>query len=160
LDIAHELALLGVEVAMVYRRSEAEMSGYAHELDGARLDGVRLLENRQPVAVAREGERVVGVKVVPTVKGAPQSGPEETIPADLIAVAIGQNRATQVAKAFPGVELDAKGRVVVDPNSHRTGNAKVWSGGDCVNGGKEVVNAVAEAKIAVRDMLPLLARGN
>ena len=45
-----------------------------------------------------------------------------------------------------------KGRVVVDPATHRTGNAKVWSGGDCVNGGKEVVNAAAEARVAVRDI--------
>ena len=67
-------------------------------------------------------------------------------------MAIGQNRATQVALAFPGVELDAKGRVLVDPQTHRTGNAKVWSGGDCVNGGKEVVNAAAEAKLAARSI--------
>jgi glutamate synthase (NADPH/NADH) small chain len=153
LDIAHELALLGLEVAMVYRRGEAQMSGYAHELDGARLDGVRLLEGRQPVGIVREGERVVGLKVVPTVDGVAQAGPETVIPADLIAVAIGQARATQIAKAFAGVALDAKGRVVVDPATHRTGNEKVWSGGDCVNGGKEVVNAVAEAKVAVADML-------
>ena len=57
-----------------------------------------------------------------------------------------------MALAFPGVELDAKGRVVVDKATHRTGNAKVYSGGDCVNGGKEVVNAAAEAKLAVRAM--------
>jgi glutamate synthase (NADPH/NADH) small chain len=57
-----------------------------------------------------------------------------------------------VALAFPGVELDGQGRVKVDFSTHRTGNSKVWSGGDCVNGGKEVVNAVAEAKIAARDM--------
>ncbi|KYF50957.1 hypothetical protein BE04_50725, partial [Sorangium cellulosum] len=42
--------------------------------------------------------------------------------------------------------------VLVDPATHRTGNPRVYSGGDCVNGGKEVVNAVAEAKIAARAM--------
>jgi len=61
-------------------------------------------------------------------------------------------RATQVALAFPGVELDQKGRVVVDKATYRTGNPKVYSGGDCVNGGKEVVNAAAEAKAAARAM--------
>jgi glutamate synthase (NADPH/NADH) small chain len=45
-----------------------------------------------------------------------------------------------------------RGRVIVDPATGRTGNPKVWSGGDCVNGGKEVVNAVAEAKVAVTSM--------
>ena len=77
----------------------------------------------------------------------------EDLPADLIALAIGQNRATQIARAFPGVQTDAKGRVVVDPQTHRTGHAKVWSGGDCVNGGKEVVNAVADGRNAARFLL-------
>ncbi|KYG10808.1 glutamate synthase, partial [Sorangium cellulosum] len=65
LDVAHELALLGVDVAIVYRRSEAEMSGYAHELEGARAAGARLVENRVPVEVVREGGRVVALRVAP-----------------------------------------------------------------------------------------------
>ncbi|AUX35709.1 MULTISPECIES: FAD-dependent oxidoreductase [Sorangium] len=156
LDVAHELALLGVDVAIVYRRSEAEMSGYAHELEGARVAGARLVENRVPVEVVREGGRVVALRVAPADARRGAQGPapvaEELVPADLVAVAIGQSRATRVALAFEGVSLDARGRVVVDPATHRTGNPKVYSGGDCVNGGKEVVNAVAEAKIAARAM--------
>jgi glutamate synthase (NADPH/NADH) small chain len=152
LDALHELALLGVDTAMVYRRSEKEMPGYAHELDGARLDGARLIEDRAPLAVTRADGRVTGLRVAHAKDGKATPGHEEEIPADLIVLAIGQNRATQVALAFPGVALDAKGRVVVDRGTHRTGNPKVYSGGDCVNGGKEVVNAVAEAKVAVRAM--------
>jgi dihydropyrimidine dehydrogenase (NAD+) subunit PreT len=53
-----------------------------------------------------------------------------------------------VAGAFPGVALDKKGCVVVDAATKRTGNAKVYAGGDCVNGGKEVVNAVADGRNA------------
>jgi glutamate synthase (NADPH/NADH) small chain len=153
LDALHELAILGVDTALVYRRSRAEMPGYAHELEGARLDGARMIEERVPLAVVREGGAVTGLRVAPAKGGKPIAGaPEEILPADLVVVAIGQNRATQVAQAFPGVALDGKGRVVVDPATHRTGNPKVYSGGDCVNGGKEVVNAVAEARVAVRAM--------
>lgn len=152
LDIAHELALLGMEVTLVYRRSEEEMSGYAHELAGARLDGVRLLENRQPVEVLRREGRVVAVRLRVTRDGKPLPDMEEELLTDLVAVAIGQERAPRVALAFPGVELDTWGRVKVEPLTHRTGNPKVWSGGDCVNGGKEVVNAVAEARLAVQSM--------
>lgn len=159
LDALHELALLGVDTAMVYRRSEKEMPGYEHELEGARVDGGRMIENRLPIAVLRDGEKVTGLRVAPAQGGKRVDGPEEDLPADLIVVAIGQNRATQVAQAFPGVALDAKGRVVVDPATHRTGNAKVYSGGDCVNGGKEVVNAAAEAKVAVRAMCAAFSEG-
>ncbi|MDY7227200.1 FAD-dependent oxidoreductase [Hyalangium rubrum] len=152
LDIAHELALLGVQVSMVYRRSEKEMGGYVHELDAARLDGVRLVESRQPVEVVRKDGKVVAVKLAATREGKPVPGTEELVPTELVVMAIGQERATQVAKAFPGVELDSRGRVKVAAATHRTGHPKVWSGGDCVNGGKEVVNAVAEAKLAVADI--------
>jgi len=149
LDAVHELALLGVHTAMVYRRGRAAMPGYEHELDAARVDGAELIEDRVPVAVVRDGERVTGLRVSPAKDGKPTGEREEDLPADLIVVAIGQARATAVALAFPGVQLDPKGRVVVDGTTHRTGNPKVYSGGDCVNGGKEVVNAVAEARRAV-----------
>jgi len=159
LDALHELSLLGVDVTMVYRRSEREMPGYEHELEAARVDGARLLENRVPVAVRREAGRAVGLLVAKALDGKPVVGTSEELPAELIVVAIGQSRATQVGLAFPGVALDGKGRVVVDPATHRTGNPRVYSGGDCVNGGKEVVNAVAEARIAVRAMSAMFKQG-
>lgn len=158
IDIAHELKLLGVaDVAMVYRRGERAMSGYAHELAHARKHGVRLVEHRAVTAFQRgDGGALSAVTLARTENGKPVAGEEETVACELVALAIGQAVATQVAKAFPGVEVDEQGRVVVDPKTHRTGHQKVWSGGDCVNGGKEVVNAVQEAKLAVRDMLRAL----
>jgi glutamate synthase (NADPH/NADH) small chain len=154
IDIAHELALLGIDdVIMVYRRTEARMSGYKHEMSAARKDRVRLLENRQPLAVEREGHALVGLRVSEAKDGKAIAGTEHVIKADLVVMAIGQNKDTGIAKAFSGVETDEKGRVVVDEHNHRTGNHIVWAGGDCVNGGKEVVNAVAHAKLAVADML-------
>jgi glutamate synthase (NADPH/NADH) small chain len=158
IDIAHELKLLGIdEVAMVYRRAAADMSGYEHELASARKHGVRLIEHRVVAEFQRDpGGKLVGAKLARAENGKAVAGGEETLSCELVALAIGQATATGVAKAFPGVELDKKGNVVVDAKTQRTGNAKVWSGGDCVNGGKEVVNAVQEAKIAVRDMLRAL----
>lgn len=160
IDIAHELALLGVnEVAMVYRRGRAQLSAYAHEVDYGRKHGVRVLENRVVTEYVRDPatKQLTHVKLAHAKEGRAIAGSEELTPVSLVALAIGQNRATEIAKAFAGVEVDSKGRVVVDSATHRTGNAKVWSGGDCVNGGKEVVNAAQEAKLAVRDMLRALA---
>lgn len=158
IDIARELAQLGVgDVAMVYRRSEADMSGYAHEMEGARKDGVRLVENRAPAEVVRDAMGVVtGLRVQRTEGGKPVAGTDETLPCDVIALAIGQARLTEIAKAFDGVTLDGKGRVVVDEATCRTGNAKVFAGGDCVNGGKEVVNAAEHGKRAARAITAML----
>jgi len=146
IDIARELSQLGVpDVAMVYRKTEDVMSGYAHEMVGARKDGVRLIESRQPVSVERDGERVTGLRVSKT-----DGEGEEVLLCDVVVMAVGQSRLTQLAIAFEGVELDAAGRVVVDEATNRTGNPKVYAGGDCVNGGKEVVNAAQHGKLAAR----------
>jgi dihydropyrimidine dehydrogenase (NAD+) subunit PreT len=147
IDIARELALLGVrDVAMVYRKGADAMSGYEHEMEGARKDSVRLIEHRQPVSVVYEREGLRGLEVAAT----DGSGATEIIECDMIVLAIGQSRLTQLAAAFDGVKLDSQGRVVVDEATCRTGNPKVYSGGDCVNGGKEVVNAAQHGKLAAR----------
>jgi dihydropyrimidine dehydrogenase (NAD+) subunit PreT len=148
IDIAHELCLLGVPyVAMLYRGSESSMSGYAHEMAGARKSGLHFFPNIQ-------------VKKINSTNGKLSSfisdQSDQEIESDLMVMAVGQSGGTKVAKFFPQVELDPRSLIVVDAD-YRTGNPKVWSGGDAVNGGKEVVNAVAEAKIAVRSMLEHLA---
>lgn len=159
-DAAHELAILGVEATMIYRGEDSELSAYDHELASGRVDGMRVTTARAPIAIMRDHTgKVQGLKVIQTDYKKPIPGTEEVLPADMIVVAIGQNRATEVALSFPGVELDVKGRVIVDPKTGRTGNPKVWSGGDCVNGGKEVVNAVAEAHAAVKSIHAYLMGG-
>lgn len=160
IDITHELALLGVHSTMVYRGTEKEMSAYEHEIAAGRVDGVSVACSRIPTKVVRDEQgRVTALRVARTENKRAVVGTEEDLAADLVVVATGQSRLTDLARAFSGVELDSRGRVVVDAATHRTGNAKVWSGGDCVNGGKEVVNAVAEARIAARSMHAFLVGG-
>lgn len=150
IDIARELALLGVpEVSMVYRRSAAEMSGYAHEMHHAKLEGVRLVERAQPTAVVRDDSGALKALRVKT------DGVERELACDLVVLAIGQSKLRSLASEFAGVSLDARGCVVIDAKSRRTGNERVWAGGDAVNGGKEVVNAVADGRDAARDMMRL-----
>lgn len=149
LDVARELLALGVEeVQLVYRRGLEAMSGYAHERDLARMEGLRLQLHKQPTEVLREGGRVVGLRCADTrSKGAPVD-----LATDLVVLAIGQSKLGALASEFEGVALDAQGRVQVDAG-RRTGNARVWAGGDCVNGGAEVVNAAADGREAARSML-------
>jgi dihydropyrimidine dehydrogenase (NAD+) subunit PreT len=62
---------------------------------------------------------------------------------------VGQKRhGNWLEAAFPGIALDG-GKVRIDPGG-RTSVARLYAGGDCVNGGKEVVNAVADGKAAAR----------
>jgi glutamate synthase (NADPH/NADH) small chain len=151
IDVASECAQLGAaDVAMVYRRGVADMSGYKHEMDGGRKEGVRLVTHAQPVAFVRDGSgKLTGLRV----KRTDGDKSEYDIPCDLAALAIGQSKLREVAKELPGVELDAKGCVVADAKNGATGNPKVFAGGDCINGGKEVVNAVADGRNAARTLL-------
>jgi glutamate synthase (NADPH/NADH) small chain len=64
-----------------------------------------------------------------------------------IIYAIGQSPLLTLLSAVRGVRMD-HGRVVVDRPSGRTSNPKYFAGGDCVNGGREVVDAVADGKRA------------
>jgi glutamate synthase (NADPH/NADH) small chain len=60
---------------------------------------------------------------------------------------IGQTRLLDFLSQFRGIQLSG-GCVVVDPATGQTGNPRYFAGGDCVNGGREVVDAVAEGKRA------------
>jgi glutamate synthase (NADPH/NADH) small chain len=58
-------------------------------------------------------------------------------------------------ESLPGVQLE-HGRVVVDERTMQTSNPRYFAGGDCVSGGQEVVNAVAEGKRAAAGMASYL----
>ena len=55
--------------------------------------------------------------------------------------------------------LNAGGRVEVDSTTMVTGNPRVFAGGDAVNGGMEVVNAVHDGQLAARSIDAMLRRG-
>lgn len=149
LDCVREAAQLGIaNVTMIYRGTEDAMSGYAHEWASAKTEGARALWRALPVEYEGEG-RVRAVRCVRLDEDRrPIAGSEETVRADLVLIAAGQLKIGEVLAGVQGVVVDA-GRVVVDDHG-RTGRARWYSGGDCANGGKEVVNAAAEGKRAAR----------
>ncbi len=156
-DAARLLACLGFrDVTIVYRRTEKERPGYPHELEMARLAGVRFIENTVPVRVLRERDRLTGLLVADAIKARPVPGTEREFPARAVFVAIGQAGLPDFVAGCPGVESGPDGRVIADEKTGRTGNPRIFAGGDCVNGGREVVDAVAEGKraaIAIDEML-------
>lgn len=148
IDAAHIVRKLGVPyVAMWYRGLEKDASGYNHEFELAKMAGVHVFERCEVAEIIHEDDKVVGLVEK-------NSGAREAC--DLLIFAVGQKPLGELAKLFSNVMVNSQGLVMVDDKTFRTHNHKIWSAGDCVNGGKEVVNAVAEAKIAVKDMLSVL----
>lgn len=147
LDCVREALGLGVpSVTLAYRGTEPKMSGYEHEWEAAKVLGARAEWRTLPLAYEGAGkvERVRLARLDDDKR--PIAGDEVTIPADLVLVAIGQSKLGKLLAGLDGITLEG-GRVVTDEGG-RTGRAKWFAGGDCRNGGKEVVNAAAEGKAA------------
>ncbi len=162
IDVVTAARRLGAEpVYLVYRRSEQEMPAFKYEYELARKDSVTFLWQAQPVRVLGTNGVVTGLECVRTRLGAPDArgrrtpepipGSEFRIDVDMVVRAVGQKPVTEILRGVAGIELRKDGTVVVNER-HQTGNVKYFAGGDCANGGKEVVDAVAEGMAAARGL--------
>jgi glutamate synthase (NADPH/NADH) small chain len=157
IDAANAARRLGADtVYMLYRRSEQEMSAFDFEYEHAKQEGVQFLWRRLPVAIRPEAH---GRLLLETVQVRQADGKLEVVPesettfdCDLVVPAIGQSPLTELLQKLRGVEVH-DGRIVADRETGRTGNPRYFAGGDCVNGGREVVDAVAGGKRAAMAIL-------
>jgi len=146
-DLTRELIELSVPVvSLIYRRDQVNMKGYQHEWEAAVKGGAKAHWRTTPVGFIGTG-RVEGVQCVRLDEDlVPIDGSDFVVPADRVFVAIGQSRLGDLLEQLSGIEAPG-GLVQVDEHGF-TGRAGWYAGGDCVNGGKEVVNAAAEGKAA------------
>ena len=157
IDAANAARRLGAEtVYLLYRRSESDIPAFDFEYEHAKQEGVQFLWRRQPVTVRRNEHGRLLVDTVQvrqldrTLLPIPDSN--YTIACDLLVPAIGQSPLTQLIQQLRGVEV-RDGRIVANPLTGRTTNPRYFAGGDCVNGGREVVDAVAAGKRAALAIL-------
>jgi glutamate synthase (NADPH/NADH) small chain len=84
-----------------------------------------------------------------------EAGTEFSLECDVVIPAIGQSPLLELLQQARGVKLE-RGRVAIDRASGQTSNPKYFAGGDCVNGGREVVDAVADGKRAALGIAAVL----
>lgn len=163
-DVAREARALGAEVVtLAYRRTEAEMPAYPHEVDEAREEGVEFQFLANPIRLEGNG-RVEAVICQEMRLGEPDAdgrrrpepvpGSELRIPADTVVKAIGQQPRAEFLAWIDGLELEG-GRIKVDEDG-RTTNARYFGAGDATSGGATVVEAVGGAKRAAEAIDALL----
>src|SRR5579862_182438 len=163
-DVVTAARRLGAEmVYLIYRRSEREVPAFAYEVELAKRDEIVFLWQTQPVRVLGHQGVVTGLECVRTRlssaggKGRrdrdaqPVPGTEFTLEVDMVVRAVGQKPVTEFLRAVNGLELNSNGTVQINERQ-QTGNPKYFAGGDCTNGGKEVVDAVAEGMAAARGL--------
>lgn len=163
IDAATQAARLGAaEVTMVYRRTELEMSCTQKELAIAKQDGCRLLWLAAPREImgieGRVQQLVCDVmKMADTAAGERMpvaTGETVTLQVDMVIKAIGQLPFEKLVQTN-GL-AHSNGRIVTDA-AGVTAAEGVFAGGDCVNGGKEVVDAVQAGKNGANAILQYLS---
>ena len=165
IDAVTQSLRLGTEQAtVVYRRGADDMSAYDFEYQLAKHDGARFLFNVAPVEVRGSAGHVIGLRLVRTragVDGRPEPIPETEYiePCDLVLKAVGQEKQVALLRQlFPALQIDAHGAIARDPLTGQTNVPHIFTGGDCANGGREVVNAVGEGKKAAHGLHAFLTQ--
>jgi NADPH-dependent glutamate synthase beta subunit-like oxidoreductase len=148
MDAARVARRLGHEPLIIYRRDRAHMPAHGFEADEALEEGV-VIHWLRSIRAADDGAITVEVMELDP-DGRPQpTGRIETLEADSLILALGQDVDTGFLRRVPGIELRADGTVVVDDNL-MTGHPGVFAGGDMVPSARTVTVAVGHGKKVAR----------
>jgi len=162
IDAATQAKRLGAkEVTMVYRRTAAEKTCTQHELDIALLDGCNMLWLAAPKEIKGTNGKVSALvcdlmklgEADKSGRPTPQpTGETVTLEVDMVIKATGQSPFLELVN---NMQLDNnRGKINVQQTA--TNISKVFAGGDCVNGGKEAVDAVQAGKDGAAAILDFL----
>jgi len=157
-DAAVQSRKLGAdEVTMVYRRGPQDMSASGHEQEWAQTHGVTIRHWAAPREVLAANGHVTGMRFAATRVDdgkLVETGETFTLAADSILKAIGQSFMPAPLQALVALE---GGRIRTDA-AGRTSHPKVWAGGDCRVGGRDLtVEAVEHGKVAALSIHAALA---
>jgi NADPH-dependent glutamate synthase beta subunit-like oxidoreductase len=158
LDVARTAKRLGAsEALIVYRRTREQMPAHDFELQEALEEGimVKWLNTIKQV----EDTTFTVEKMKLDDKGYPQpTGEFETIEADTLILALGQDVDLSLLDKVPGLAFD-KGVVKVDANM-MTGFPGIFAGGDMVPSERTVTVAIGHGKKAARNIDAWLRKQN
>ena len=164
IDAATQAKRLGAkEVTLVYRRTEAEKPCTDEELDIAKLDGCKIIWLAAPKAALGADGKVSHLICSIMQLGEPDAsgrrspvdtGETFTLETDMIIKAAGQQPFEALIKEN-GL-ANKYGKIVIEQHG-ATNIPGVFAGGDAVNGGREVVDAVQAGKDAAAGILNFIA---
>jgi NADPH-dependent glutamate synthase beta subunit-like oxidoreductase len=151
MDAARTARRLGAEEALIiYRRTRAQMPAHEEEAQDAEREGVRI--NWLRTIKAFEGPQLQVEVMELDDSGFPRpTGRFETLAADTVILALGQETDTAFLRGVPGVEFERDGTVCVS-SSLMTGCPGVFAGGDMVPAERTVTVGVGHGKRAGREI--------
>ncbi|ASC93681.1 NAD(P)-dependent oxidoreductase [Sulfurospirillum diekertiae] len=150
MDVARTAVRHGArEVIIMYRKGMENIPASHHEVECAKIDGVKFDLYKQPIEITEKGV---------IYSSTDESGEEGLLEADSILVAISQNPKDNIVQTAKQIEVDGKGLVVTD-ECGRTTMEGVFASGDVVTGARTVVEAVAFSKrvaVAIEEYIDTL----
>ncbi|NQV47608.1 MAG: NAD(P)-binding protein [Rhodospirillaceae bacterium] len=149
MDAARTAKRLGVDEAMiVYRRSRKEMPAHDFEAAEAEEEGILIHWLRTIKQIDETTFTVEKMKI--DADGRPQpTGEFETLEADTLILALGQDVDTSFLEKVPGIVIASDGVIDVDAQM-MTGYPGLFAGGDMVPSERTVTIAVGHGKKAAR----------
>ncbi len=148
MDAARTARRLGAEPMIIYRRTRDQMPAHDFEADEAIEEGIAIHWLRTIKGI--DGSSLTVEVMNLDERGFPQpTGTFETLEADSIVLALGQDTDTAFLHKLSGVELRGDGTAVVGPDM-QTGCPGVFAGGDMVPCERTVTTAVGHGKKAAR----------
>ncbi len=151
MDAARTAKRLGAEeTVIVYRRTREQMPAHEEEADEALLEGVQIHWLRTITAFGEKGMELELMEL--DENGVPKpTGKKETVSADSVILALGQNSETDFLASVQGIEFKNDGTVVVN-NQMMTGHPGIFAGGDMVPAEKTVTIAIGHGKKAAKNI--------
>jgi len=151
MDAARTARRLGAEETLiVYRRTREQMPAHEEEARDAEREGVRI--NWLRTITAFEGEQLEVEVMELDESGFPQpTGRFETLAADTVILALGQDTDTTFLQSVPGVEFERDGTVKVS-SALMTGCPGIFAGGDMVPTERTVTVGVGHGKRAAKEI--------
>ncbi|HQX56944.1 MAG TPA: NAD(P)-binding protein [Pyrinomonadaceae bacterium] len=155
MDAARTAKRLGAEEALIiYRRDREHMPAHDFEADEALSEGIKIhwlrtIKNLESTSITVEEMEIRDGKPFPT-------GKFETLEADSVILALGQDTDTDFLREVPGIEFKDDGTVVVD-RYMMTGHPGIFAGGDMVPSERTVTIATGHGKKAARNINSWLA---
>jgi NADPH-dependent glutamate synthase beta subunit-like oxidoreductase len=150
LDVARTAKRLGAtESIIVYRRTREKMPAHESELEEALQEGV-LVKWLSTIKQAGESSITVEKMALDAKGNAVPTGEFETLAADSVVLALGQDVDLSLLDGVPGLEI-TDGVVQVDAGM-MTGHPGIFAGGDMVPGERTVTVGIGHGKLAARNI--------
>lgn len=172
MDAARTALRLGADkVYVVYRRSLEELPARKEEVEHAQEEGIdfRLLCNPTEILGYNNPENprdekngfVTGIRCIRMELGEPDAsgrrrpveiaGSEFVLDVDTVIMSIGTSPNPLIKNTTKGLEVNAKGGIIIDENAMTSRDA-VYAGGDAVTGAATVISAMGAGKKAAKSI--------